>query len=105
MKNDKAEIALRSWLTENGLKVEGLEGTDIHVLQAQRIAHNVLKQHAELLDKNQAAVLNNFLRAMGTGQGRMLKPAHAQKVMNIGAAVNRRVFRQYRQLNKAAALG
>jgi hypothetical protein len=100
MKNYKAENALRSWLTENGLSVEGLEGTDIHLLQAQRIAHNVLKHHAALLGQNQAAVLNNFLRAMGGGQRKKLKPAHAQKVMNIGAAVNRGLFKKYRQLNR-----
>ena len=100
MKNTQAETALRSWLTENGLSAEGLENTDLHLLQAQRIAHNTLKHHAALLEQNQAAVLNNFLRAMGSSGRKKLKPAHAQKVMNIGAAVNRRLFKQYRQLKR-----
>lgn len=100
MKNYKAENALRSWLTENGLSDDGLENTDVYLLQAQRIAHNVLKHHAPLLGQNQAAALNNFLRAMSTGQRKKLKSAHAQKVMNIGAAVNRRLFKQHRHLNR-----
>ncbi len=100
MKNTKAETALRSWLTENGLSSEGLENTDLHLLQAQRIAHNTLKHHAALLEQNQAAVLNNFLRSMGSGERKKLKLSHAQKVMNIGAAVNRRLFKQHRQLKR-----
>jgi len=100
MKNTHAETALRSWLTENGLSSQELENTDLHLLQAQRIAHNTLKYHAALLEQNQAAVLNNFLRAMGSSGRKKLKPAHAKKVMNIGAAVNRRLFKQHRQLKR-----
>jgi len=100
MKNLHAEMALRSWLTENGLSAEHFEDTDLHLLQAQRIAHNTLKHHAALLEQNQAAVLNNFLRAMGSAKRSTLKLAHAQKVMNIGAAVNRKLFKQHRQLGK-----
>ena len=100
MKNTQVETALRSWLNENGLSSEGLENTDLHLLQAQRIAHNTLKHHAALLEQNQAAVLNNFLRAMGSGERKKLKLTHAQKVMNIGAAVNRRLFKQHRQLKR-----
>ena len=100
MKNTQAKTALRSWLTENGLSSEGLENTDLHLLQAQRIAHNTLKHHAALLEQNQAAVLNNFLRSMGSSERKRLKLAQAQKVMNIGAAVNRRLFKQHRQLKR-----
>jgi hypothetical protein len=100
MKNTQAETALRSWLTENGLSSEGLENTDLHLLQAQRIAHNTLKHYAALLEQNQAAVLNNFLRSMGSSERKRLKLAQAQKVMNIGAAVNRRLFKQHRQLKR-----
>jgi hypothetical protein len=102
MKNTQAETALRSWLTENGLSSQELENTDLHLLQAQRIAHNTLKYHAALLEQNQAAVLNNFLRTMVSGQRKKLKPAQVQKVMNIGAAVNRRLFKQHRQIKRAA---
>jgi hypothetical protein len=100
MKNLHAEMALRSWLKENGLSAEHFEDTDLHLLQAQRIAHNTLKHHAALLEQNQAAVLNNFLRTMVSGQRKKLKPAQVQKVMNIGAAVNRKLFKQHRQLEK-----
>ncbi len=100
MKNLHAEMALRSWLKENGLSAEHFEDTDLHLLQAQRIAHNTLKHHAALLEQNQAAALNNFLRAMGSAKRKTLKLAHAQKVMNIGAAVNRKLFQQHRQLRK-----
>jgi len=103
MKNLHTEMALRSWLTENGLSAEHFEDTDLHLLQAQRIAYNTLKHHAALLEQNQAAVLNNFLRAMGSAKRKTLKLAHAQKVMNIGAAVNRKLFKQHRQLGKRIA--
>ena len=98
MKNTQAETALRSWLTENGLSSQELETTDLHLLQAQRIAHNLLKHYPKLLDYNQTVSLNNFLRAMSRSQRKKLKLAHAQKVMNIGTTINRKLFKQYREL-------
>jgi hypothetical protein len=105
MKNLHAEIALRSWLTENGLSAEHFEDTDLHLLQAQRIAHNLLKHYPKLLDYNQTASLNNFLRAMSGSQRKKLKLAHAQKVMNIGTTINRKLFKQYRELQRQIKQG
>ncbi len=105
MKNLHAEIALRSWLTENGLSAEHFEDTDLHLLQAQRIAHNLLTHYPKLLDYNQTASLNNFLRAMSGSQRKKLKLAHAQKVMNIGTTINRKLFKQYRELQRQIKQG
>lgn len=89
------------WLKQNGIKPELLAALDMELLQAQKIAHNILKHHSKLLGQNQAATLNTFLNAMTFGNKRKkITKQQCYRVMNIGAEVNRKVFKQHRQLNK-----
>lgn len=88
-----------AWLKSQGLAAEIFTEMDLQLLQAQRIAHNCLKQHGGLLGANEAKVLNNFLQALQNNKQRSrLTPAQAFKVMNIGNSVNRKLFQQHRQL-------
>ena len=106
MENDKYEYELYKlktkgnadrWLKSNGITPEKLLTIDIELLQAQRIAHTVLKHHATLLGQNEAASLNNFLHKMANGGTRKkLTKKDCYRVMNIGTAVNRKLFKQYR---------
>ena len=106
MENDKYEYELYKlktkgnadrWLMSNGIAPEKLLTIDIELLQAQRIAHTVLKHHATLLGQNEAASLNNFLHKMANGGTRKkLTEKDCYRVMNIGTAVNRKLFKQYR---------
>ena len=101
MKNADKTTNTNYWLKQNGLKPELLTALDIELLQAQKIAHNLLKYHASLLGHNQAETLNNFLNAMSFGSKRKkITKRTCYRVMNIGTEVNRKVFKQHRQLNK-----
>jgi hypothetical protein len=92
-----------TWLRDNGISSKQFNDWRIEtdLLQAQKIAHNLLKHHGKLLGQNEAATLNNFIHAMTSKQKRSkLTKANCYKVMNIGTAVNRKLFRQYRTLGK-----
>jgi hypothetical protein len=61
------------------------------------IATNILKGASRYLGQNEAATLNNFLSALSHGsKRRKLTEADAYKVMNIGKAVNRKLFKAYK---------
>ena len=93
----KDEQQTTRWLKDNGLNAEYFANIDLHLVQAQQIATNILKHHAKLLGQNEAHVLNNFLQAMTNKKKRSkLKVAQAYKVMNIGNAVNRKMFKAYK---------
>lgn len=87
------------WLKSQGLSADCFVNMDSILLQAQQIAHNCLKHHGHLLDHREAKVLNHFLQCLNKKATRgRIKPAQAYKVMNIGTSLNRRVFKQYKQL-------
>jgi hypothetical protein len=87
-----------TWLKQNGISPEYFAQTQIYLLQAQKVATNLLKNHATLLEQNQAHTLNNYLCAMTNKKKRSkLTQAQAQKVMNIGTQANRKRFKQHRQ--------
>ena len=87
-----------AWVKSQGWSPETFVDTDIMLLQAQRIAQQCLKQYGQLLDQNEAQVLNHFLQALQKKAKRQrLGPAQAFKVMNIARVLNRRVFKQRKQ--------
>lgn len=90
----KAEQQTANWLKQNGLNVEYFTDIKLHLVQAQKIATNILKNHAKHLGQNEAHTLNNFLLAMRSKKKRAkLTTAQAYKVMNIGNTVNRKMFK------------
>lgn len=94
----KSEKQTAIWLKENGLNIEHFADIELHLAQAQKIATNILKNHATLLGQNEAHSLNNFLLAMRNRKKReKLTTASAYKVMNIGNAVNRKLFKAYKE--------
>jgi hypothetical protein len=95
----KAEKQTKQWLKDNGLSADYFADVALHLAQAQKIAANILKHHAHLLEKNEAHSLNNFLRAARSSKLRpRITATHAYKVMNIGNAVNRKLFKEYKKL-------
>jgi hypothetical protein len=100
MKKRNNDEAVNKWLAENGISPYTFEQIEPHLLQAQRIAHNTLKHHTNLLGQNEAATLNNFLHSMSSRKAAKITITQAFKVMNIGAAVNRKLFKQHRQLKR-----
>ena len=87
-----------TWLRDNGITAQQFCDLAIGLLQAQRVASNLLKHHAGQLEQNQAQTLNNYLQAMTDNNKRnKLTQTQALKILNIGTAVNRKLFRQLRQ--------
>ena len=95
--NKTAERIEHKWLTDNGINTKTFITDPLYLVQAQQIAYNLLKHHSQLLEKNQAASLNNFLKAVGNGKERQrIKQRDAERVMNIGAQINRKLFKKIR---------
>lgn len=102
MNNYEATKQTNTWLSQNGIDPEIFNKLDVEILQAQMIATNLLKHHGKLLDQNEAASLNNFLQATRNAKKRRkLTLKSCYTVMNIGTAVNRKLFKKYRQQNHA----
>lgn len=98
-KQTASDKKCNNWLTENGLNEQQLATLPFTLLQAQRIATNILKDGARYLGQNQAHTLNNFLLAMSNTKKRCkLTEAHAYKVMNIGKEVNRKMFKAHKAI-------
>ena len=90
-----------AWLRNNGITAQQFIELDIGLLQAQKVATNLLQHHAHLLGQNQEHTLNNYLQAMLNGtKRRKLTQTQAFKILNIGTQVNRKLFRQHRQLKQ-----
>ena len=96
----KDENQTSAWLKQNGISPEHFAETKIYLLQAQKVATNLLKNHAKLLEQNQAQTLNNYLQAMiNKNRRNKLTQTQALKILNIGTQVNRKLFKQHRQLD------
>ena len=101
MNNYEATKQSNKWLRQNGIAPETINELEVQLLQAQKIAYNVLKDCGKLLGPNEAASLNNFLQASRNAkQRKKLTVSACYKVMNIGAAVNRKQFKSHRQLDQ-----
>ena len=88
------------WQNQNGLDDKDFVSLPLIFVQAQIIATNILKAGGGYLEQNQAASLNNFLKALRNGsKRRKLKEADAYRVMNIGKQVHRKMFKAYKAIN------
>ncbi len=95
----KSEKQTKLWLKDNGLSADYFADIELHLAQAQKIASNILKYHALLLERNEAHSLNNFLQAVRSSKLRhRITATHAYKVMNIGNAVNRKLFKAHKKV-------
>ena len=97
---DKSPITDR-WLKANGINPQQLLAVDIELLQAQKIAHNLLKHHSRLLRQNQTTALNDFLTAMSfSSKRKRITKRTCYRIINIGTETNRKVFQQHRRLGR-----
>lgn len=88
------------WQKQNGCDDSTFVTLPLVLVQAQVIATNILKAGGGYLDQNQAASLNNYLKAFHTkSQRSKLKKADAYKVMNIGKQVHRKMFKAFKEIN------
>ena len=97
-RNKKDTKSTNYWLKNNGVNAEKIADTHLHLLQAQIIATNILKNNSNLLAPSEAHILNNFLVAMRRPQN--VTKAQAHKVMNIGTSINRKMFKALKKADK-----
>jgi hypothetical protein len=97
MKN--ADNQTSTWLKENGINPKHFASVATQILQAQKLAYNILKEHGRLLGQNEAASLNNFLRKANNKKlCEKITIGQCFKIMNIGTAVNRKLFKAYKAI-------
>ena len=102
MNDYKAEKQTANWLKQNGMNESSFIAMDALFVQAQQIAHNLIKHHAALLTETQVALLNGYLvKASNKAKRRTLTTNNAYIVMSLGKRINRQIFKAYRAINKS----
>lgn len=95
-----AEKPANEWLAENGLCAKQLLNTELMIQQAQIVAHNLIKHHQNFLTETQISLLKNYLKQASHYNTRIrLRKQHAYKILNTGTAINRKIFKQLKQIN------
>jgi hypothetical protein len=94
-----------AWLRANGIAPSTLLTQPLYVLQAQRIAHQLLQHHADWLDAAQLQCLRSFCAHASKAKGKQNPQSRISKsaciqVMNMGSALNRRLFKEQRQRHR-----
>lgn len=93
MNNYKAEQLGNTWLRNNGITEKQFNQAEIWQLQAQKTAHNLLKNKADLLTDKQIQQLMSFCQLMlNSKQRKGITKRMTYEVMNIGAKIRRKGF-------------
>lgn len=93
MKN--AETETQQWIRNNGMNVKLFNTTHIKLLQAEKLAHQLINVYKSLLTTSQIQILDHFLKRMKIKKIRQkLKPEAANQILNIGTKIKRLSHRQ-----------
>lgn len=85
------------WLADNGINIKHIYAGTTELFETQKLATTTLKQHGKLLQHNQAATLNAFLKVAGMKNTRSkITQGQCYKVMNIA----KQAQRFYSKINK-----
>ena len=88
-----------TWIKQQGLNTSTFGTTNLQLLQAQQTAHTLLTAHKHLLNQKQIQTLKKFQQKKSNKRtSTKLNPKTAYKVINIGAKINRQLFKAYKQL-------
>ena len=97
MNDYTAEKQTANWLKQNGMNESSFIAMDVLFVQAQQIAHNLIKHHAALLNETQITLLNGYLiKASNKAKRNALTSNQAYAVMNLGKRINRQIFKAYK---------
>ena len=94
-----------AWLRENGIAPSALLTQPLYVLQAQRIAHDLLQHHVNWLNAEQLQGLQAFCARAAKAKGKKKPQSWVSKsacvqIMNLGSELNRRLFKEQRQRDR-----
>lgn len=94
MHNNKTKKLTNTWLKNNGITKKQFDQAEIWQLQAQKTAHNLLKNKADLLTDEQIHKLMAFCQLMFNSKQRQgITKRMTYEVMNIGAKIRRKGFK------------
>ena len=88
------EQLIKKWATDIGSNAKRVFADNIDLVQATRIATNILKHEAKLLEQNQVQVLQAFLQAAQSKDRNKITQGQCLKIMNIGTKINRKLFKK-----------
>jgi hypothetical protein len=98
-KNIKDANKTNAWLKSKGIAINQIYVGTAELFQAQSLATTTLRNHGSLLEKNQAAVLNNFLRAARSSKRDKISQAQCFKVLNITKQAQRKLAKLTKRKN------
>ncbi len=94
MNDYKAEQLGDNWLRDNGITQKQFKQAELWQLQAQKTAHNLLKNKTDLLTEREQNTLIDFYWAMqDKGKRKNITKRMTYEVMNIGAKIRRKGFK------------
>jgi len=100
MNEYKADKQTAEWLKQNGWDEKSFTVIELPFLQAQQVAHSLMKYHAALLNETQTELLTTYLKDIKHKAKRQtLTATKAYKVLNIGTSINRKVFKAHKAIN------
>lgn len=103
MRND--EQVANEWLKQNGIAIKRMDKMDLCLQQAQMVATNLLKHHAECLNSDERDLLSTYTKTVQIrSRQNMACRAMAYKALNLGKRTNRKLFRQYKATNANKSL-
>lgn len=93
MRND--EKVANEWLKQNGIAIKHMDKMDLCLQQAQMVATNLLKHHANWLNSDEHNLLTTYTKIVQIkSKQNMACRTMAYKVLNLGKRLNRKLFRQ-----------
>ena len=91
---------IKQWAADMGSNAKRVFVDNMDLLHATRIATNILKHDARLLEQNQVHVLQAFLQAAQGKDRNKITQGQCFKIMNIGTQINRKLFKQVKAHKK-----
>ena len=85
---------IKKWATDIGSNAKRVFADNIKLIHATRIATNILKHDAKLLEQNQVQVLQAFLQSAQGKDRNKITQGQCFKIMNIGTQINRKLFKK-----------
>lgn len=98
-KNNKDQKKTDAWLKSKGISINQIYVGTTELFQAQSLATTTLRNHGSLLEQNQAAALNNFLRTARSSKRDKITQAQCFKVLNITKQVQRKLAKLTKRKN------
>ena len=98
MNDYKADKLTANWLKQSGIDEKSFTVIDLPFLQAQQVAHCLLKFHAALLNEEQTDLLSSYINDIKhKAKRKTLTKTKVYRVLNLGKQINRQIFKAYKR--------